>query len=343
MIVRGIAIAAPALLIFGALLSSADVAFGKLIVDVFGFEIAEWFRHILVTFVIAAICAGFLRSLLFSGPAPTFTKPGFLRLPSAETNIAIGLIDLLFAAFVAVQFRYFFGGTSTMKVAGLTYSEYARRGFFELVAVITLALPMLLVIEWLIDKNRGTRVFRMLAAIQIALILVIAFSAYRRMQLYRDEYGLTEERLYATAFMIWLVVLLIWFAATVLTGHRAQFAAGVLATGVAAVVILHAINPDTLILRTNLARAPESKHPFDALYASMLSYDAAPVLAANAHAFDLEPCRLESYVANYVIEPPATGWRSWNLSRVRAAEAFKIHRAEMDSVARRCVRKQVSD
>ena len=75
--------------------------------------------------------------------------------------------------------------------------------------------------------------FRGLAALQVALVFIIAASAFHRMKLYRDEYGLTQLRFYTTAFMIWLAVLLFWFVCTVLTGRRQRFAIGALATGVA--------------------------------------------------------------------------------------------------------------
>ena len=40
----------------------------------------------------------------------------------------------MFLAFIVVQLRYFFGGAAQVEVVpGLTYADYARRGFFELV------------------------------------------------------------------------------------------------------------------------------------------------------------------------------------------------------------------
>ena len=48
-----------------------------------------------------------------------------------------------------VQFRYLFGGAALVQVSEtLTYAEYARRGFFELVAVAALLLPIMLLLDW---------------------------------------------------------------------------------------------------------------------------------------------------------------------------------------------------
>jgi hypothetical protein len=61
-----------------------------------------------------------------------------------ETMIVLGAVDLLFLFFVIVQFRYFFGGQANISAAGYTYSEYARRGFGELVTVAVLALGLIM-------------------------------------------------------------------------------------------------------------------------------------------------------------------------------------------------------
>lgn len=302
---RGTLIAAPALLVFGALLASADQNFEDLLRNAFAFELDDLAGHIVITAAIAAVCAGFYRSLALSGPMPRIASLPRISLPAPETNFALGLVNLLFAAFVATQFRYFFGAAPD------TLAQYARRGFFELVAVVALVMPMLLLIEWLIDKEKGTGPFRALAVTQIVLVFAIAFSAYRKMQLYRDEYGLTQERIFATAFMIWVAVLLIWFVLTVLAGRRGRFIAGALATGTAAVVILHAINPDRMIVETNLARAQQGLRAFDAFYAGRLSDDAAEPIIRNADA-------MGPGLWLFLNRERTIGWRTWNLSRARA-------------------------
>ena len=304
---RGFVIATPALVLFAALLMAADAQFSELMRGIFLFNLRDAITHLIFTIVIAAICAGFLRSVFFSGAMPRISRPSFLRLPAAELSIALGLVNLLFATFVAVQFRYFFVITNPVSL-----SQYARRGFFELVAVVALVLPMLLIAEWLVDEK--TALFRILSATQVALVLAIAASAWRRMQLYRDEFGLTQLRLYTTAFMIWLAVLLLWLVATVLAGRRNRFALGMFASAVIAVVALHAINPDALIVETNLARAAEGRRAFDASYALRLSDDALPVIVANRSAFP--PDSLHAFLGR----PRTIGWRTWNYSRAKAID-----------------------
>lgn len=303
---RGALIAAPALLIFGLLLTSADERFADMLRELIVFDISEVVMHVVMTAVIAAICTGFLRSLALSGAMPRLARPESLTLPAAETNVALGLVNLLFALFVGVQFRYFFGA------APAQLAQYARRGFFELVWVVALVVPMLLVLEWLVDKSRGFRLFRALALVQVALVFVIAASALRRMQLYRDAFGLTRLRFFTTAFIIWLAALLVWFVCTVLTGRRHRFALGALATGMAVVVALHAINPDRIIVETNVERARAGQRAFDGTYAATLSDDAMPAIVE--HAGVVGPLVLKSF-AN---RQRPVGWRTWNVSRALA-------------------------
>lgn len=305
--VRGTLIAAPALLVFGALLMSADAQFERLVLDLFIFDLAELFQHIFVIAVISAICAGFLRSFAYSDTLPELHGRPF-TLSAAETTFALGLVNVLFALFVAVQFRYFFGAAPD------ALSAYARRGFFELVWVVALVVPMLLLLDWLVDRENGSAVFRPMVLTQIVLVLIIAASAYYRMHLYRAEFGLTRLRLFTTAFMIWLAVVLVWLAITIVLARRERFAIGALAAGVAAVVILHAINPDALIVRTNLARAGE--RTFDARYASGLSDDAAEVIFTDPR---FPPDMLDAFARRR----RTIGWRTWNLSRARAVALLR--------------------
>ena len=126
------------------------------------------------------------------------------------------------------------------------------------------------------------------------------------MRLYQAEYGLSEQRLYPTAFMGWLAVVFVWFCLTVLRGHRERFAFGAMVAGFLLVATLHVINPDALIARTNLARA-RAGHIFDARYAARLSADAVPELVAGLP--DLNPqdrCTLARANCSSAGHPPQT-------------------------------------
>jgi hypothetical protein len=229
---------------------------------------------------------------------------------------------------VAVQVRYFFGGSALVHTTtGLTYAEYARRGFFQLLAVAALLLPFLLMVHWLLrpDDAPGQRLFKWLAAIQIALLFVIMASAFQRMRLYQAEYGLSEQRLYPTAFMGWLTVVFIWFCLTVLRGQRERFAFGAMVAGFLLVATLHVINPDALIARTNLERA-RTGHIFDAGYVASLSADAVPEIVAGLPTLNpVDRCTLAKALLNEWSFSDTPDWRSWTISGTQARHAVSLN------------------
>jgi hypothetical protein len=335
-VVRGGAIAMPLLLLFGGLLASADARFERLLGGAFDFDFPALVGHVCFALLVAWVCGGILRTMTVGGdaPGPRVTRPEGLSLGIVETGIVLGLLDLLFLAFVVVQLPYFFGSADVVQSAGSTsFSEYARRGFFELVTVAGLVLPMLLFADWIVRKDHPThlRVFRWLAGAQVALLFVIMASALHRMRLYQGAYGLTELRLYTTAFMLWLGAVSAWFAWTVLRGARERFAWGALTTAMEALVILHVVNPDAAIVRVNAARA-DAVLRFDAAYAASLSADAVPpLLAALGKVHPDARCQAAGKLHRRWGGEEAD-WRSWSLSRGRARSMVGRRAAQLQAM-----------
>ncbi|MDQ1558003.1 MAG: hypothetical protein QOD32_1063 [Pyrinomonadaceae bacterium] len=257
-----------------------------------------------------------------------------LSLGAVEVGVVLGLLNVLFACFVVVQFRYFFGGAErVMSITELTYSEYARRGFFELTWVAGLVLPLLLGVHALLRRNSPAagRIFRTLAGAQVALLFVIMASAVARMRLYQSEYGLTELRLYTTAFMLWLGLVFVWFAWTVLVRDaRLRFACGALVAAFVTIGLLHLLNPDAYIVRANAAHARAGRS-FDAAYAASLSADAVPALVSALPALSRdEHCLAASELTRrWSGRPPGEDWRAWSLARSRAWRTVAAHQASL--------------
>lgn len=323
---RGVIIALPLLLLFGALLAAADAMFEQLINRAFSFDSGSIFLHLTFASFIAWMVGGFLRWMLLSHQPNILIghRPEFLKLGIIEIGTVLSLLNLLFLSFVIVQFRYFFGGEANIpKGSGLAYAEYARHGFFELVWVTAFVLPLLLGSHWLLRKDnpRDEIIYRALAGTQIGLLFVIMASAVQRMRLYQLALGMTELRFYTMAFMGWLAVVFIWFALTVLRGHRERFAFGAVMTGFAMIAVLHVVNPDARIVRVNLARASEGRS-VDLNYTTSLSADSAEALIEGMK--KLKP--VDQYIPGdqmsqngqrwRLFQP--TDWRSWNWSRTQA-------------------------
>ncbi len=330
-VVRGIILAVPPLLVFGALFVSADAAFDRLVRTIIRIDVDAMIIHGTIIVAIAWLVAGWARHMLheqaWDNPASRLESP--FGLGMVEMGIVLGALDLLFFAFIVIQVGYLFGGATFVEASrDFTYAEYARRGFFELVWVAALSLSFLLLARWVArpTSTRGEHGFVTLTIVFIGLLYVIMISALSRMALYTSLFGLTELRLYPTAFMGWLAVVFAWFVATALRGKPQHFAIGALVAGFVTIGVLNAINPDGLIVRTNFGRvgAPQ---PLDTGYLSSLSSDAVPALLEGLPTLPApEQQRLRTIMATrwLATEPD---WRTLNWSRGRAAAALKIEPA----------------
>jgi hypothetical protein len=345
-VVRGLAIAAPLVAVFGALFMSADAMFADLVLNLVRFDLERVATHVVLFSVTAWLATGYLRGYLASTERPFGSvlgvdSAGALLAPLrptlglTEVATALAALDLLFLAFVLVQFRYLFGGDALVQLtAGLTYAEYARRGFFELVVAACLVVPVLLAADWL--RARRTRhadvMFRSLAGVLIALVLAIAASALERLRLYRATYGLTEDRFYALVLLIWMGAMLVWLAATVLRGRRESFAYGALLTGLSTIALLFVLNPDAIVARTNVERLMSADTParFDVAYAATLSADAVPVLMQALPALPADvQCPLARHLLRRWPADRERAIRTWNRSASAASDAVRRHEAAL--------------
>ena len=319
----GLIVSIPLLLGFGGLFMAADAVYKKILSDLIRLDLPELFTHLSVAAGCAWLAGGYLRASLFNEYRPPIIPTVNRRVPLLiETNVVLIVLNALFLSFVVVQFQYLFGGAAHVEITpGVTYAEYARHGFFELVTVAAMAFPLLLLADWLLGAETDKRLFRILSATLVLLLFIIMASALQRMHLYQDQYGWTELRFYTTAFMIWLGVLFFWFLATVLRGSRGRFAFGMLMTGFVMMLGLNFLNPDDFIVKSNVRRASEGRH-FDATYAASLSADAIPALTlglSKLEKADQEMIRQELLKKSSLMG--INDWRNWNYSR---AVAFEI-------------------
>lgn len=300
-----------------------------------------------------AVMAGTLTRIVYIDPAdaePTDELPSEgdtqrLRLPRrallslgwVEACTILVAVDLLFGSFMAIQGAYFFGGLDTLARTGMTYAEYARRGFFELLAVACLALGLLCGLA-IITRRPGVRErrsFNIASTAMIALVLGLLASAFQRMALYEAAYGYTELRIYTHSFMIWLAVLLGLFLLALLRQRAQLFVVGGLVLAVLYLAVLNVVNPDALIVRENIARLHlpvnqqiRSSEEVDAQYLTQLSSDAVPTLVGALGQLDPDARRLVSdqlalRYGELVSREQNSGWPGWHLGHARARWALE--------------------
>lgn len=351
-VVVGVLVALVPLTVFGALLVSADPVFAGIVADSVRIDLEVLASHVALAAILSWMTYGYLSGFDPGTRLEGLRRIGWSRpsLGAVEVVIALGLVDLLFLGFVAVQFRYLFGGQAWVEVtSGLTYAAYAREGFFQLVVATALGLPWLLVAEGLLGaRDRSTRpassihrTFRWLAGAQLVLLLAIAVSAGQRLRAYLDTYGLTESRFVAAAVLGWAALLLVWFGATVLRGRRNRFAFGALVSVFGLVASLHLADPSGYAAQSHLDRAAaitssasEPTSRVDIPYLASLGSDAVPILVERL--VELEGsgrCTVARALLRRWSPERPTDWRSWNHADWRARRMVAAEESRLRTMA----------
>jgi len=336
-IVRGLLLAIPVVAVFLALLGTADIVFGDAVQRLLEWldieRILSWVGDGMVIvlsglFFLGAMVAALIkpaeRQLI--GEEKPLLKP-FLGL--LESGIVLGAVDLLFLVFVLFQVRYLFGGEANITAAGYTYSEYARRGFGELVTVAVLSLGMIMGLGYYgkRENERERWVFLGLSTALVALLGVILASALMRLLLYENAYGFTRSRTYTHVFIFWMAAGFLAFLFLLYRNQIRRFAPTVMLGIMGFGVTLNLMNLDAFIVQRNVTRYWGGAG-LDVSYLLSLSEDAMPPLVAFAPEAqgqartDLLPglaCELQ------VLERHADGldWPATNLSLNRALDSLR--------------------
>jgi uncharacterized protein DUF4153 len=312
------------LAVFGTLFASADRAFADLVERILvpDWALGELAMRVLV-FIFAMVAIGGLglarhrsHAESFVPPSPWLGETG-LRPAIGRVEWTAGLValDLLFAAFVAVQLAVLFGGHDhVLRTAGLTYAEYARQGFFQLVVVggLTLAVIAATVRLGVVEGPQARRLLRMLAGTLCVLTLVVLASAMHRLGLYEEAFGFTQERLVVHAVIWWLAALFVlvliagavWKGGWLPRATVALTAAGLLAFTLA--------NPDALVASRNVERYSRTGSLDVGYLGAAMSADAVPALLR------LPPPYRACVLAPVAARLGHDGWAEFNLGRARA-------------------------
>jgi hypothetical protein len=340
-VVRGLLFAIPVVVFFTALLSSADLVFAQGLNDLvklFSLEnFSEYVFRAIYIVILAYILAGmYLHAASRSGDEKLLglEKPVVSRfLGFTEASIVLGSVVLLFAAFVIVQFRYFFGGQANINLSGYTFAEYARRGFGELVTVAFFALLLFLGLSTVTRRETAGRqkVFSALGITLVALVAVMLVSAYQRLVLYETAYGFTRLRTYTHVFIIWVAILLACVVLLDLLQRQRAFALAVLLASLGFGLSLTLLNVDGFIFQRNVQRF-ELGQDLDVGYLASLSSDAIPAMvdlyqspAAAATTRD----RIGAALACIQSQADSrqrgdTAWQSFHFSTYRADASLRL-------------------
>lgn len=218
-VIGGLIIGIPLVLFLVAILSSADPIYGNILKQIFSFHIS--FSSILIQRMIFSAILFFILFPLTALTAAKHIKTAFHQDKSlafsTESLVVLSLVAVVLASFLLVQFRYVFIGvpmeTSLIQFGVNTYSEYVRRGFFELVFVSCIVFGTGVIAHIASRSAHMNERKRVGIAIQVVLgeLIIFILSLFKRVFTYQSLHGWSISRMYGGMFLAWLCILTITF------------------------------------------------------------------------------------------------------------------------------------
>lgn len=248
---------------------------------------------------------------------PIPTRP---RSSASAAIIASVPLVAVYVAYVAVQCSTLLLGADYVRDrTGLTFAEYARSGFFQLVGVALFTFLGLTLVRPIVRGagERDRRILRGLAMLATGCTLAMVVAAIVKLDLYADAFGLTMLRVYTVVFAAWLGLALLLALWSLVRLDGEWLVPTVAVTALAGVFAMNVVNPERIVAEHNLTETIASEE-FDIGYLLDLSSDAVPTIADHLEV--LAPADRDAAVDALCDRPERSGWLDWNRSAARARE-----------------------
>lgn len=283
-IAMGLLFSIPLLFIVIAFLSSADMMFNYYVKEFFdALDISRYFKisdvtiiHLVIITFISIYSFAFVWSFVERKSSAPYNDSTKFEVEAFTISIPVALINIIYLLFSIVQFSYLYGGGNLP--SGFTYAEYARKGFFELVAVTVINFSIILigVNRTKVSSKKMSIFCNILYSLLIVFTLTMLYSANYKMRLYENTYGYTYLRVYVHLFMILLLILNVG-AMCALWNKKINLYKSALIITIIFYSVVNLLNVDGYIAKANIKIFRENGK-IDAQYLTNLSNDALPYL-----------------------------------------------------------------
>lgn len=339
---RTLLITVGVLLVFGVLLSRADPIFAKLFTDWnIPWDAIDWERvqRILIR-IFLTLC---LIIALAAGLSVRFKQESGKKTWLSFANVAVPVtcLIILLGLFLIIQAKYLFGSHANIQDFDLTYSEYVRKGFKELLMASFLGFIVCYVstLKWhALHSPKHIKYLRVVNCILVIELFGLLISAYQRDFIYMQTYGITRIRIAGFAFLLWLTFILgMQFLLNVLPKLRERH----LLAGIGIATLGCMLNFNIMNIDHSIAIGlPPPGNERDFVYIALLSEDAvdgwsqmirdAHNLLKRTRDIALPSDDMRQELANAKIglktlkqsiersKTKETSWQEWNWSRQKA-------------------------
>lgn len=337
----GLIVSIPLVIAVIYLLTTADARFGLVMFHIFNIFNWNWTSY-LISFLLGLPVAFYLFGLIYGDvkgkgrdvltKASLDEKSAKMKaMPAAMMLTVMTILNLIYTVFLVLQTSYLFSAFSNVLPDGMTYAEYARSGFFQLclVAVLNFAIVAVAASFSRTESDRSALIIRIETAVMALFTIGLAATAFRKMYMYIDAYGLTRLRVYTSLFLLFLALT---FAVILVRQFRRFNGTRIVVILALAMMLVFVYgNIDSHIARYNMARYEAGTMKLmDEYTMASLSDGAVPYIYKAYTTTDNagDKARLhfvltgERKVKDGVesLEYSKLGWKNWNLQAAKAAE-----------------------
>lgn len=269
MVLLGLVVAVPLVSVLTILLSEADMVFQNFLMS--------WLKYFMPGSIVLVVLKALVGMVAFYCLLCEIHRKGIkeevVDQRRQEPVLAItvmGLVGLLYVIFCSVQIVFLFLGRGVLP-EGVTFSEYAKEGFYQLVFVAVVNLVMVLLCVKFFKESKILKA--VLTVISICTYVMIASAGYR-MVMYVQEYHLTLLRILVLWFLGMLMILMVGVIVSIYKRIFPLFGYSILVVSVCYVGLAW-MRPDAVIARYNISHETQFDED-DVYYLANLSADATP-------------------------------------------------------------------
>lgn len=247
-----------ALIVIG-LLCSADNEFAKIFSTIFKdiniFNVSELTGRIIIIIIAFFYFAGFFMNMLDKeNGLKEFEKDEKAEKKESYTiRMMITVLNLVYLVFCFTQIKVLFAEQN------IKYSEFARKGFFQLMIVSLINIVMILKAnnKNLKETEKQEKYKKTMCIVMVIFTLIIIISAFARMTLYQQNYGYTRLRILVDYTLITEIILLIPTIIYILK-NKIDLIKTYFVIIITMYCLVNFINIDKIIMKNNFNRYKET-------------------------------------------------------------------------------------
>ena len=328
-IIKGILITIPIALIIIMLLASADEIFENIFSEMFriifniirGIKFDAVMAKVILTIIIFIYLSSFFYYICEKykrEEEEEEEEEGYVQKDNFTIKMILGVLNTIYLIFCIIQINSLF-----MRNTDINYADYARQGFFQLMAVSAVNLVMILVAK---RKGKDDKYISITSIVMIIFTFIILISAALRMYLYETAYGYTLLRLLVYCSLFTEAVLLIPTILYILN-KKINLSKTYFIVILTVYVCMNFLNFDYIIAKRNIDRYLNTENIDVSYLRHNTGTDAVKQLIRfieSTKEMTKEKVEAGQYLKNVYKELEARmDFRDFNISKIRAKELIE--------------------